>query len=212
MTSSATQDFLSEIRGGQVIPTGKLGYFRTRLAGRVHQVLLKVFGKLEREQNLTRRELAKRIHRKPEQITRWLSYPSNLTLDTASDLFIGLGYEIEQIILVDVSTGQKLVLPQARSSKAIFDREALAQRLSTDGEKSKEGKVIDLMEALRASVEKSQRTKTSKSNLEQRDHSKRIGSALAHVGIAEPHIGEAGLAAQNQFQLRPITYTLGETA
>lgn len=112
MTSSRTQSFLNDIVGQQTVPLGKLSYFRARLAGRIHQALLTLFAKLESDRRFTRRELAKRIHRKPEQITRWLSYPNNLTLDTASDLFVGLGFEIEQVILVDLATGKKVVLPE----------------------------------------------------------------------------------------------------
>lgn len=111
MTSSATQDFLSEVLSGGRIPGGKLAYFQTRLASNVHQAMLKVFSGLEREGNFTRRELANRIGRKPEQITRWFSYPGNLTLGTVSDIFVGMGYEFESIALVDLATGKRIQCP-----------------------------------------------------------------------------------------------------
>jgi hypothetical protein len=111
MISSATQDFLSDVLSGGRIPGGKLAYFQTRLAGNVHQAMLKVFGRLERQGTFTRRELAQRIGRKPEQITRWFSYPGNLTLSTVSDIFIGMGYELESITLVDLATGKRLQCP-----------------------------------------------------------------------------------------------------
>lgn len=95
MTTSATQDFLSEIVEGKTISGSKLAYFQARLNSRVHQLLLKLFRRLEEEQDFTRRELASRIGRKPEQITRWLSYPGNLTLDTISDLLVGMGCEMD---------------------------------------------------------------------------------------------------------------------
>lgn len=95
MTTSATQYFLSEIVEGKTVPGSKLAYFQARLNSRVHQVLLKLFRRLEEEQDFTRRELASRIGRKPEQITRWLSYPGNLTLDTISDLLVGMGCELD---------------------------------------------------------------------------------------------------------------------
>jgi len=113
MTSSATQDFLSDVvlRRGARIPAAKLAYFQTRLAGSVHQAMLKVYGRLEDEGNFTRRDLAHRIGRKPEQITRWFSYPGNLTLSTVSDIFVGMGYEVESITLVNLGTGKRVQCP-----------------------------------------------------------------------------------------------------
>lgn len=111
MTSSATQDFLSDVISGERIPPGKLAYFQTRLAANVHQAMLKLFGRLERDGSFTRRELAQRISRKPEQITRWFSYPGNLTLGTVSDIFVGMGYELEAITLVDLATGKRIQCP-----------------------------------------------------------------------------------------------------
>lgn len=127
MTSSATQDFLSDVLSGGRIPGGKLAYFQTRLAGNVHQAMLKVFGRLERQGTFTRRELAQRIGRKPEQITRWFSYPGNLTLGTVSDIFVGMGYELESITLVDLATGKRLQCPDHHVDWArlagLFDHE-----------------------------------------------------------------------------------------
>lgn len=111
MNTLVTQDFLSEIRNGLPIPAGKLAYFQGRLSGLVNQALLKVFGVQEREKDISRRELALRIGRKPEQITRWFSYPCNLTLDTVSDLFVGMGCEVQGIVLVNLTTGAKMQYP-----------------------------------------------------------------------------------------------------
>jgi hypothetical protein len=111
MTSSATQDFLSDVIDGERVPPGKLAYFQTRLAANVHQAMLKLFARLERDRSFTRRELAQRIGRKPEQITRWFSYPGNLTLGTVSDIFVGMGYELESISLVNLATGERTQCP-----------------------------------------------------------------------------------------------------
>jgi hypothetical protein len=111
MTSSATQDFLSDVLSADRIPAGKLAYFQTRLAGNIHQAMLKLFGRLEHLGTFTRRELARRIGRKPEQITRWFSYPGNLTLATVSDIFLGMGYELESITLTDLATGRRIQCP-----------------------------------------------------------------------------------------------------
>jgi hypothetical protein len=111
MTSSATHDFLSDVISGERVPPGKLAYFQTRLAAKVHQAMLRLFGRVERHESFTRRELAQRIGRKPEQITRWFSYPGNLTLGTVSDIFVGMGYELESITLVDLATGKRIQCP-----------------------------------------------------------------------------------------------------
>lgn len=137
MTSSATQDFLSEILAGNQISAGKLEYFRARLRGRVHQSLLKLFGKAEKAARLTRRQWAARVHRKPEQITRWLSYPGNPTVDTLSDLFIGLGYEVERLVLIDLATGNRVELPEA-SKLPVASTQPLAD------ESSDKSKVVPL--------------------------------------------------------------------
>jgi len=39
---------------------------------------------------MSRAELARRIKKKPEQITRWLNTPGNLSLSTLSDLLLGI--------------------------------------------------------------------------------------------------------------------------
>jgi hypothetical protein len=55
------QGFPSDVLGGARIPADKLAYFQTRLAGNIHQAMLKAYGRLEREGDFTRRDLAHRI-------------------------------------------------------------------------------------------------------------------------------------------------------
>ena len=45
------------------------------------------------KKGLNKNILAKRIGRPPEVINRWLGSPSNLTLDTVSDLLLGIAAE-----------------------------------------------------------------------------------------------------------------------
>jgi hypothetical protein len=78
---------------GAEIPYGVLAYFRSRLNNRMHELVLNEFAAQEREGRTTRAELARRIRRKPEQITRWLGSPGNWTLETVSDLLLGMGME-----------------------------------------------------------------------------------------------------------------------
>lgn len=76
------------------VPPGTLAYFRQRLRNRLHQIVLREFVKREKARTLNRSDLAFRIDRKKEQLTRWLGAPGNWTLDTVSDLLIGMGLEL----------------------------------------------------------------------------------------------------------------------
>lgn len=94
MSTSQTQ-FLSEIQAGHdgvPIPEAKRVYFQERLKNRFFEFLLNRF--LEQQQHgLTKAKLARRIGKTPDIVNRWLSAPSNLTLETASDLLLGIKAE-----------------------------------------------------------------------------------------------------------------------
>ena len=91
--------FLSDVLGDGPIPPGKLAYFRARLTNLLHEAVLELFIKAESEKGLTRAELARRIGRKPEQVTRWLGSPGNWTLETLSDLLTAMGHELDPVML-----------------------------------------------------------------------------------------------------------------
>jgi hypothetical protein len=97
MTTSQTQSFLTEILEGERIPVGKLEYFRARLQSRLHQLVLAEFLRQE-DRGLHQAELARRIGRKPEVVNRLLGAPGNWTLNTVSDLLLGMGVEPELAI------------------------------------------------------------------------------------------------------------------
>jgi hypothetical protein len=109
-TTYQQTQFLSEILNGGVIPEGKLAYFRARLSNSLHELVLSTFLKTENRDGLTRAELAKRLGRKPEQITRWFASPGNWELETVSDLLLGMGYEPD-LSVVDL---RELAEPQVR--------------------------------------------------------------------------------------------------
>jgi hypothetical protein len=94
MTTSQTLSFLTEILESDRIPIGKLEYFRARLQSRLHQLVLDEFLRQE-DQGLHQAQLARRIGRKPEVINRLLGAPGNWTLNTVSDLLLGMGLEPE---------------------------------------------------------------------------------------------------------------------
>lgn len=94
MTIFQTQ-LLNELAAGpdgDPISESKLVYLQERLRGRFFEFLI---GKFEnaRTNGLTQKKLARRIRKSPEVINRWLAAPSNLTLDSISDLFAGIAAE-----------------------------------------------------------------------------------------------------------------------
>jgi hypothetical protein len=93
MTTSQEQSFLTDILEGKPIPIGKLEYFRARLRSKFHQLVLDEFLRQEDMGKISQADLARRIGRKPEQISRWLGAAGNWTLDTMSDLLLGMGTE-----------------------------------------------------------------------------------------------------------------------
>lgn len=94
MITSAQREFLSEILEGQPIPEDTLVYFRERLRDRLHSAILAAFERRSKS-GFKQADLATRIHRTRAQITRWLSTPSNLTLDSISDLMVGLAMDFD---------------------------------------------------------------------------------------------------------------------
>jgi hypothetical protein len=86
---------LSELAAGHdgpSIPRAKLAYFQERLRGRVFDFILSKFA--EQETNgLNQAKLSRRINKDPKVVHRWLSAPSNLTLDSVSDMLIGIAAE-----------------------------------------------------------------------------------------------------------------------
>jgi hypothetical protein len=105
MTTSQTSDLFDEILDGRPIPREKLAYFRARLRLQFHELIVRRF--LQNE-NFTKAELARRIGRAPEVINRLLAEPGNHTLNTLSDLMIGMGRVFSDIEGADDTVGNML--------------------------------------------------------------------------------------------------------
>lgn len=75
------------------IPPRALAFHRRQFQLDWHEKVLEEFRRQEGAGQLTKAKLARRLGKKPEQITRWLASPSNWTLDTLSDLLVGMGVE-----------------------------------------------------------------------------------------------------------------------
>ena len=95
MTMSRQNAFLSELAAGHSgppIPLEKRAYFQTRLRNRLFNFILEKF--LEQQKNgLTKAALGRRIGKTPDVVSRLLGAPGNWTLDTVSDLLIGINAE-----------------------------------------------------------------------------------------------------------------------
>ena len=90
MTISQTAPVWTEVYNSPQVSLKTLGYLRAQFRNRLHQLILTEFKKKEKH-GFTKADLARRIHKKPEQITRLLGAPGNWTLDTVSDLLLGMG-------------------------------------------------------------------------------------------------------------------------
>ena len=66
-------------------------YFRARLRNRLYNYIVQLYLEREKDGTLNQRALAARIRRRPEVVNRLLMAPGNWTLDTVSDLLLGIG-------------------------------------------------------------------------------------------------------------------------
>ncbi len=73
-------------------------YYRQRAKNRIFELLTSFFAEEAERAGITKRDIAECLHRDPAQITRWLSSPSNLTIDTISDLLLSLGAEMDYTV------------------------------------------------------------------------------------------------------------------
>jgi len=93
MTTFQTR-LLKELAQGPDSPIAEsnLVYLQERLRGRFFDFLLERFESAQ-SKGLTQAKLARRLRKSPEVIHRWLSAPTNLTLDSISDLLVGVSAE-----------------------------------------------------------------------------------------------------------------------
>jgi hypothetical protein len=77
----------------QTLSIGHLGYFQGRLRNKLFSEMLGLFLR-KKEHGFTRADLARRLGKRPEQVTRWLAGPGNLKIDTLSDLLLAMGHEL----------------------------------------------------------------------------------------------------------------------
>ena len=102
MTTSQIS-FLSEILDGSPIPINKRAYFQERLKNRLYHLIVSEFQRMNKDKKFTQKDLAVRIGKGTDQINRLLSSPGNWTLDTVSDLLIGIASAELEIEIMPIS-------------------------------------------------------------------------------------------------------------
>jgi len=98
---SRKTSWIGEIRDEAPLAPRHLGYYERKLRNDFHAAILKLF---QDDAGMTRADLARKLDKRPEQITRWLSAPGNWTFDTAAALALAMGsrFEIRVVPLEDV--------------------------------------------------------------------------------------------------------------
>ncbi len=88
------------------ISSADLVYFQDRLRNRLYDLVLSEFEKTKQDSGLTQAILARRLGKRPEQVNRWFSTPGNWTIETISNLLIGIN-ESELVMSVKSINNQK---------------------------------------------------------------------------------------------------------
>lgn len=67
-----------------------LAYLQERLRNRLYDFIIEEFERQQKENGLTQTILAKRINKDVSRVNKWLRTPGNWTIDTISDLLVGI--------------------------------------------------------------------------------------------------------------------------
>src|SRR5438270_926046 len=102
MTTSPKKSLISAVLDNERLEPYHLGYFQARMRNRIHDLVLSSFLEAAEQKGVTKADIARRLGKKPEQITRWLAAPGNWTFNTASNLLLALGQELN-FEIVDLS-------------------------------------------------------------------------------------------------------------
>ena len=122
MPTSQTS-ILSEIERGNPISLRTRAYYRRRLQNRIHRLVSQAFKQQQRDKGLTQKTLAARIDSDKAQLNRWLGIPGNWTLNTISDLLLGMAVDLDDPSVTPISElihdGQQKQKEVAQKQKAV---------------------------------------------------------------------------------------------
>lgn len=76
-----------------------VAYYRQRQRNRVLATLVKFFSEEAERRGITKRDWAEATGKEPSQLTRWTTTPSNLELDTISELLLPFDAEMDYCIV-----------------------------------------------------------------------------------------------------------------
>lgn len=99
------------------IDPADLAYERERLRNAFHEMVLRRFLKAKNTSGASKAIVARRLRKRPEQITRWLSGPGNWTIDTLADIMTAI--DCDPVELLNTA-------PRDRPSNIVHDVAALA--------------------------------------------------------------------------------------
>ena len=80
----------SEIAGDEPLSDYALGYLNERVRNGFYDYVLRRFHEAAERDGLTKAKLARRLGLEPARVTRLLGSPGNWTLDTVSELLVGI--------------------------------------------------------------------------------------------------------------------------
>jgi transcriptional regulator with XRE-family HTH domain len=97
MTTFQKKSLPQILSSDQPIPEGSLAYIEQRAINEFYNVVLSRYRFAKENHNLTKAELARRINKGQDQVSRWLSSPSNWTIGTVARLLVGINNEEAQL-------------------------------------------------------------------------------------------------------------------
>lgn len=90
MTTFRKTPVRSEIAGDEPLSGYALSYLNQRVRNSFYDYVMRRFQEAAKQENLTKAKLARRLGITPSRVTRLLGSPSNWTLDTISELLVGI--------------------------------------------------------------------------------------------------------------------------
>ncbi len=93
-TISSARMSMTATNSDEPLSQRSIFYCRERLRNRIFDCVIRALAERVASGATTRASIAKRLGKDPAQVTRWLSGPSNWTIDTISDLMLALDAEL----------------------------------------------------------------------------------------------------------------------